>query len=141
MQKKFIVLFVMLLFVAFSGCASVPQDYPQLTGRVDSLEQKVQKLEEGQGQIKEIVISQLETKKDTTDISSSAISAEIPVDPSTKDIQIALKNAGLYDGEVDGKTGPKTRNSIMEFQKQNNLKVDGVVGKNTWETLGKFYTK
>ena len=52
-----------------------------------------------------------------------------------KQIQIALKKAGFYSGPIDGKIGPKTRQAIKAFQKKNNLKVDGIVGKNTWEKL------
>lgn len=50
---------------------------------------------------------------------------------SPKQIQQALKNAGYYDGPVDGKIGPKTKAAIIKFQKANGLKPDGVVGKRT----------
>lgn len=36
---------------------------------------------------------------------------------------------------VDGIFGPKTRSRVLEFQKQRNLKVDGVVGPLTWTAL------
>lgn len=55
--------------------------------------------------------------------------------PSQKEIQQALKNTGLYDGEIDGKIGPKTKAAIEEFQTRNNLKVDGKVGPDTWSRL------
>ncbi len=51
------------------------------------------------------------------------------------DIQRALKSAGYYDGEVDGKIGPKTRDALRAFQKDNSLKPDGVCGKKTWDLL------
>ncbi len=51
------------------------------------------------------------------------------------DIQRALKTAGYYDGEVDGKIGPKTRDAIRAFQKDNNMKADGVCGRKTWDLL------
>jgi len=57
------------------------------------------------------------------------------VKPAEKEIQQALKNAGLYDGEVDGKIGPKSKRAIEEFQAQNNLKADGKVGPKTWQKL------
>lgn len=50
-------------------------------------------------------------------------------------IQQALKNAGYYDGETDGKVGPKTRDAIRAFQKDNGLNPDGVCGKKTWDKL------
>jgi peptidoglycan hydrolase-like protein with peptidoglycan-binding domain len=55
--------------------------------------------------------------------------------PSIEQIQTALKNAGLYEGTVDGKIGPKTTRAIEAFQEQSNLKVDGKVGLKTWGKL------
>ena len=50
-------------------------------------------------------------------------------------IQTALKNAGLYSGNIDGKIGPASRKAIEEFQKANGLKADGKVGPKTWVIL------
>lgn len=58
-----------------------------------------------------------------------------PFKPSPVDIQTALKNAGFYTGEVDGKIGPKTKKAIEAFQKANNLKADGKIGTKTWDIL------
>ena len=58
--------------------------------------------------------------------------------PTEKEIQQALKNAGLYEGEIDGKIGPKTTKAIEDFQAKNNLKVDGKVGHNTWKKLKEY---
>ena len=55
--------------------------------------------------------------------------------PSTRAIQEALKNAGFYQGAVDGKWGPKTREAVKEFQRVHGLKDDGVVGRHTWAKL------
>jgi len=52
-----------------------------------------------------------------------------------KDIQSALKNAGFYDGPIDGKIGRATKKAIKEFQKTNGLKADGIIGKNTRNLL------
>lgn len=46
-------------------------------------------------------------------------------------VQTALNNAGFYQGKVDGKTGPKTRLAIKEFQKANGLKPDSNIGPKT----------
>ena len=54
---------------------------------------------------------------------------------TTKDVQQALKNAGLYEGAVDGNLGPKTKKAIREFQEKNGLKADGKVGPRTWKKL------
>ncbi|MDD5236078.1 MAG: peptidoglycan-binding domain-containing protein [Candidatus Omnitrophica bacterium] len=61
-----------------------------------------------------------------------------PYKPANKDIQAALKNAGFYAGEVDGKIGPKSKKAIEEFQKANNLKADGKVGPRTWAALSAY---
>lgn len=58
-----------------------------------------------------------------------------PYKPTVQEIQTALKNAGLYDGSIDGKKGPKTTKAIEDFQKANGLKADGKVGPKTWEIL------
>ncbi|PIY82552.1 MAG: peptidoglycan-binding protein [Candidatus Omnitrophica bacterium CG_4_10_14_0_2_um_filter_44_9] len=50
-------------------------------------------------------------------------------------IQQALKNLGLYSGEVDGSIGPKTKEAIKEFQSKNSLAADGKVGPKTWAAL------
>ncbi|MCX5693708.1 MAG: peptidoglycan-binding domain-containing protein [Candidatus Omnitrophica bacterium] len=60
-----------------------------------------------------------------------------PYKPTGIEIQTALKNAGFYTGNVDGKIGPKSKKAIEEFQKANGLKVDGKVGPKTWEALSK----
>lgn len=58
-----------------------------------------------------------------------------PYKPSNMEIQTALKNAGYYIGEIDGKIGPKTKKAIEEFQKANGLQADGKVGPKTWAAL------
>lgn len=63
-----------------------------------------------------------------------------PYKPTANEIQTALKNAGFYAGNVDGKIGPKSKKAIEDFQNANGLKVDGKVGPKTWEALGKYLT-
>ena len=57
---------------------------------------------------------------------------------TSKNIQLALKKAGFYNGLIDGEIGPGTKKSIKEFQKANGLTADGVVGKKTWAELSRF---
>lgn len=52
-----------------------------------------------------------------------------------KQLQIALANWGL-DVNIDGIFGEKTAEVVKQFQEQNNLVVDGVVGANTKKKLG-----
>lgn len=66
-------------------------------------------------------------------VSSSAVSDT----PDDRSIQQALKNFGLYNGAIDGKIGNKTKEAIREFQRENQLGVDGKVGPKTWALLRK----
>lgn len=62
---------------------------------------------------------------------------EVKNRPNTRQIQACLKNANYNPGVIDGKMGRQTREAIKAFQKDNNLKVDGKVGKQTWVLLKK----
>ena len=61
--------------------------------------------------------------------------------PSVQDIQQALKNAGLYEGKIDGISGPMTIEAIKSFQSQNGLKSDGKAGPMTWQKLKEYLVK
>ena len=83
----------------------------------------------------------------TTQVQPQAASTQLalpptgPYQPTAQEIQTALKNAGFYAGEIDGKIGPKSKQAIEDFQKANGLKVDGKVGPKTWAALSKFLTQ
>ena len=49
-------------------------------------------------------------------------------------LQVELNKEG-FALEVDGNFGEKTNAAVCEFQKAHGLKVDGVVGPKTWQTL------
>jgi peptidoglycan hydrolase-like protein with peptidoglycan-binding domain len=57
---------------------------------------------------------------------------------SAENVQIALKNAGYYKGNIDGKVGSGTKAAISRFQRDRGLKADGIVGKKTWMELEKY---
>jgi len=57
---------------------------------------------------------------------------------SVKQIQRALKNAGFYQGQIDGKIGSKTKEAVVKFQKAKGLKADGIVGKRTIAEMRKY---
>lgn len=52
-----------------------------------------------------------------------------------KKLQEALNNAG-YSLDTDGIYGSKTENAVIDYQRKNNLEVDGIAGENT---LGSLY--
>jgi peptidoglycan hydrolase-like protein with peptidoglycan-binding domain len=78
------------------------------------------------------------TQAVTTNV-PSAVSAPAEGLSYQQKIQTALKNAGLYNGSIDGKIGPGTRKAIEAFQKDHNLKVDGKVGPKTWTALEPYF--
>lgn len=50
-------------------------------------------------------------------------------------LQTALVELG-WEIDIDGDFGPATDEAVREFQDENDLDVDGVVGPNTWVALG-----
>ena len=50
-------------------------------------------------------------------------------------LQDGLTTLGYNTGGLDGVFGAKTRESVIEFQRKNNLTQDGLVGTNTWNAL------
>lgn len=63
---------------------------------------------------------------------------KMPQEISIRQVQTALKKAGFYKGDIDGKQGPRTKEAIRAFQKARGIKVDGVVGKTTWQALSRY---
>lgn len=56
----------------------------------------------------------------------------------TKKIQMALKDAGFYAGDIDGQMGPSTKRAIKAFQQSKGLQPDSIVGAKTWKELRKY---
>jgi peptidoglycan hydrolase-like protein with peptidoglycan-binding domain len=50
--------------------------------------------------------------------------------------QELLKAAGYDPGPIDGRCGGNTKQAIMKYQKDNNLKVTGVLDESTRQSLG-----
>ena len=53
-------------------------------------------------------------------------------------LQVGLRAHGLYQGPIDGLTGPETAKAVRLLQKRSRLTVDGVVGPKTRSALGRF---
>ena len=51
-----------------------------------------------------------------------------------KKLQRELNKKG-YKLDVDGQFGSKTQSAVKDYQKKNNLAVDGIVGNNTWGSI------
>ena len=50
-------------------------------------------------------------------------------------IQAQLNQFGFDTGEPDGISGPKTRNAAREYQRANQLPIDGYVGYQLFQQL------
>ena len=51
-------------------------------------------------------------------------------------LQRRLSEWGYYDGRISGIFGNETAAAVRQFQARNGLRVDGVVGPETWEAIG-----
>lgn len=55
--------------------------------------------------------------------------------PAVKTVQGNLRALGYYSDDVEGKFGSSTYEAVVAFQMARGLKVDGVVGPQTWAAL------
>ncbi|MCG8514798.1 MAG: spore cortex-lytic enzyme [Halanaerobiales bacterium] len=55
---------------------------------------------------------------------------------SVRILQRRLRQWGYYDGSVDGIYGSESYRAVLNFQRKNRLRVDGIVGPQTWRALG-----
>ena len=139
---------------SLAGCAATRKEAAgdSLQTHLSQLEEQLAQKDEEINDLKDQVQSLSDNVKRKETVSSKRFgtseSAEgglrkdaiLRVDINPDQVQLALKNAGYYNGPVDGKLGGKTKKAIAEFQKAHNLKSDGVIGKRTWNVL-KTYLK
>jgi peptidoglycan hydrolase-like protein with peptidoglycan-binding domain len=119
-----------------SGCASLnKKDTLEIQGLRNKVSALEMQLKEKDDEINNLKITTVKSSEDVN------LSAEAKQQINPKQIQTALKNAGYYQGIVDGKMGKKTRKAVRAFQKANNLPADGKVGKNTWIVLKEYLEK
>lgn len=131
-------LFSVVLAGLLTGCASTQGGSGNLQARVTQLERTVSRQEQTIDELRQRV--SMGSGRSTRSSSSSASFSpagrgiiRVPVDP--REVQTALQSAGYYSGNIDGKIGGKTIEAIKQFQRDNNLKVDGIVGAGTWAQL------
>ena len=131
---------------AMSGCAGqrYTQELKRLQSQVGMLDERVTQLERVGG-ASPMVEAPVEPAAEPAAIHVKAKDrtskgAAASIKPSTREIQQALKNAGFYQGSVDGKMGQLTKEAVKEFQRVHGLTDDGIVGKKTWAKLGAYAT-
>lgn len=150
----------LLGMMALAGCTTMSAEpntamVPQLQTRVGDLERQLdmkdQEIADLKYQVRDLSyeVERVRTQSARPSTSTRAMISEPPVssgggeddseilrvDVSAEQLQTALKKAGYYNGAIDGKIGSGTKSGIEGFQKDHGLKVDGVVGKKTWEEL------
>jgi murein L,D-transpeptidase YcbB/YkuD len=140
-MRNFVVIFVVVaLAISLPGCTRKEEI-------VDELQQPMTMETLSSSPVSPAISTEVKTVEIKPQVTSAVEQAKIgpaipagPFNPSATDIQTALKNAGYYSAEIDGKIGPKSKKAIEEFQRANGLKVDGKVGPKTWEVLSKHLT-
>jgi murein L,D-transpeptidase YcbB/YkuD len=136
-------LFYTTLVLSLAGCATPGKD--TLNIGTQQLEMRIRELEKDARQ-KDSKMRELESKLESfergpdsnygADIYPEKKASLSQITP--RKIQTALKKAGFYREEIDGRIGINTRNAIKDFQKKNSLKADGIVGEKTWILLNKY---
>ncbi len=139
MLRKGLGLAVLMFFVvSLAGCASARKKHELevqgLKNQISTLESQVQSKDDEITMLRNSIAAEKETSIRT----SGSEVPEAKSRPNAKQIQTALKNAGVYEGAIDGKLGKKTREAIKAFQKANNIHADGKVGKKTWNVLRSY---
>lgn len=152
---------LIVCFFILTGCAttqkSATPDLEQMQSRIDFLEDEMNSKNQEMGSIqnelrqvkqeclKKVNSSETSSKRaapqtaSVSNVNNSELEEIIKVDGVSADqMQLALKNAGFYQGTVDGKIGLKTKEGIKAFQKANNLTADGIVGRGTWTKLKNY---
>ncbi len=148
MGRKSLVGLSIVVLAAFviSGCGTsqkrVQSEVTGIKTRVETLESRVEGVESKQADVERMTAEQAQALDDLKSVRVPQPNTNISVKPRAraytgrmKDIQQALKNAGYYDGKIDGVKGKNTKKAIKDFQKASGLRADGVAGPRTWDLL------
>ncbi|MFH1621682.1 MAG: peptidoglycan-binding domain-containing protein [Candidatus Omnitrophota bacterium] len=124
-----IFIFIFIICLVISGCKKRAQESP-FKNKLPQDDSTITVI--STDDISEPII---EEEVEELEVMSIEIDSSSSIAPTPKQAQIALKNAGFYKGEIDGKIGPKSKEAIINFQRDNNLAADGKVGPKTWAKL------
>jgi peptidoglycan hydrolase-like protein with peptidoglycan-binding domain len=147
MFGKLIALCVLFIFaVSLNGCATVRKqsdlEIQGLKNQISVLEAEIQSKNQEISSLRDALSKIVEEKSELAkELHKKKAIGEVKSHPNIKQIQTALTNAGYNPGPIDGRMGRQTRVAIKAFQKANNLKEDGRVGKETWNLLKDYLEK
>ena len=145
-HSKLGLFFVLVLALAFTGCAKKVSEDAGMTGTgIDSLSttEELAQLPQSPSTKEPAAVEPLPVEaapvSQAPAVAQTAVKTAVNAAAGTlsrdQQIQTALKNAGLYQGAIDGKIGPGSKRAIEAFQKNHGMKVDGKVGPKTWAAL------
>lgn len=126
------------VLVVASGCASKKKTSKQISAleaQVGVLTDEVSRLDQSLQEVRGGVQAQGETSSARVSGGGNIYRTPSGFELPANNIQAALKNAGYYQGNVDGKIGPASKEALKSFQRDNGLEADGVCGRRTWEKL------
>ncbi len=89
------------------------------------------------GPVSKKVASETDAANSTQSVATASTTSSDTLNHEQQ-IQTALKNAGFYNGKIDGKIGPASKRAIEAFQQSKGLKADGKVGPKTWAALEQY---
>ena len=147
MPRKSIAFLTLFIFlISLAGCATAHKqkelEMQGLKNQISVLEVQIQSKDEEIVSLRDALAKTMEEKVGLTKtISKKKMVGEVKSRPKTKQIQIALENAGYNPGRIDGRMGRQTREAIKAFQRANNLIADGKVGKKSWNLLKEYLYK
>lgn len=104
----------------------------ELNDKIEKLERKIKSLEIENKKLRNNLEQQAQYIRKLEETKEPRVIIRMP---TGEDIQKALKNAGFYNGTIDGVIGEETKEAIKKFQKEKGLIVDGIVGSKTWDKL------
>ncbi len=159
MLKKWVIFSTLFVFViSLAGCATTSArkqselEVQGLRNQVSVLEAQIQSKDEEASTLKEALNKTIQENEALRAVKITAspapkhvvkkkVISRVKSRPNTKQIQIALRNAGYEPGSVDGRMGRQTRQAIKEFQKAHGFAQTGKVDKKTWNVLRDYLYK
>lgn len=121
-----------------SGCATTKARRAQTADASSQVTQLQQELVAKDQQIQDLQyqLDSVQRSLPSGTPTSGSRAAAIKVSGVTVEmVQKALMREGFDPGPVDGRLGKKTKAAIKQFQRQHQLRADGVVGERTWALL------